>query len=62
MNRHVKIRSKVLQNDWDALLVKEPLTGRLYVRTFQRSFSPRDVAKMMSTVQVAGYGNVLVNQ
>jgi hypothetical protein len=50
------------QNDWDALLVKEPLTGRLYVRTFQQSFSPNDAAKMISTVQVAGYGNVFGNQ
>jgi len=62
MNRHVKIRSKMHQNDWDALLVKEPLTGRLYVRTFQQSFSPNDAAKMISTVQVAGYGNVFGNQ
>jgi hypothetical protein len=58
MKRHVKISSELFQNDWDALLVKDPLTDCLCVRTFQRSFFPKDVAKMMSTVQVAGYGPI----
>jgi hypothetical protein len=58
MIRHVKIRSKLFQNDWDALFVKEPASGRLFVRRFQRPFSPRDVAKMMSTVQVTGCGPI----
>ncbi|MGD8363889.1 MAG: hypothetical protein PVI69_07790 [Desulfobacterales bacterium] len=58
MKRHVKIRSKLFQNDWDALLVKEPVSGRLYVQTFQRSFSPKDVAAMRSRIQVAGCGPI----
>jgi hypothetical protein len=58
MKRHVKIGSELFLNDWDALMVKDPLTGCLCVRTFQRSFFPKDVAKMMSTVQVAGCGPI----